>query len=42
MSVEAQVVEDVLDVRVIIPHDKDPVVISVVTAGRKVHRLSVD
>jgi len=30
---------DLLDV---IPHDNDPVVISVVTAGRKVHRVLVD
>jgi len=43
MSVEAHVVDDVLDVdlvsikanlRDVIPHDNDPVVISVVTAGR--------
>ena len=25
-----------------VPHDNDPVVISVVTAGRKVHRVLVD
>jgi len=51
MSVGAQVVDDVLDVdlaftkadlRDIIPHDNDHVVISVVTAGRKVHRVLVD
>ena len=51
MSIEEQVVDDVLDVdlaftkadlRDVIPHDKDPVVISVVTAGRKVHRVLVD
>ena len=30
---------DLLDV---VPHDNDPVVISVVTAGRKVHRVLVD
>ena len=51
MSVEAQVVDDVLDVdlaftkvdlRDVIPHDNDPVVIFVVTAGRKVHRVLVD
>ena len=51
MSVEAEAVDDVLDVdltftkadlRDAIPHDNDPVVISVVTAGRKVHRVLVD
>jgi len=51
MLVEAQVVDDALDVDLtftkadlqdIIPHDNDPVVISVVTAGRKVHRVLVD
>jgi len=51
MSVEAQVVDGVLDVdlaltkadlRDVIPHDNDLVVISVVTAGRKVHRVLVD
>ena len=26
----------------VVPHDNDPVVISVVTAGRKVHRVLVD
>jgi len=45
------VVDDTLDVdltftkddlRDVIPHDNDPVVISVVTAGRKVHRVLVD
>ena len=44
-------VDDVLDVdlafmradlRDVIPHDNDPVVVSVVTAGRKVHRVLVD
>jgi len=49
MSVEAQVVDDVLDVDLaftkadlhdVIPHDNDPVVISV--AGRKVHRVLMD
>jgi len=44
-------VDDVLDVdlgftkadlRDVIPHDNDPVVISVVTAWRKVHRVLVD
>jgi len=51
MSVEAQAVDDLLDVdltftkanlRDVVPHDNDPVVISVVTAGRKVHRVLVD
>ena len=30
------------DLRDFVPHDNDPVVISVVTAGRKVHRVLVD
>ena len=30
------------DVRDVVPHDNDPVVISVVTTGRKVHRVLVD
>jgi len=51
MTVEAQVVDDVLDVdlaftkddlRDVVPHDNDPVVVSVVTVGRKVHRVLVD
>ena len=51
MTVEAQVVDDVLDVdlaftkdnlRDVVPHDNDPVVVSVVTAGRKVHKVLVD
>jgi len=51
MSVAEQVVYDTLDVdltfmkdnlRDVIPHNNDPVVISVVTAGRKVHRVLVD
>jgi len=51
MSVEAQEADQALDVdlvftmadlRDVVPHDNDPVVISVVTAGRKVHRVLVD
>ena len=51
MSVAEQVVDDTLDVDLtftkadlcdVVPHDNDPVVISVVTAGRKVHRVLVD
>jgi len=51
MLVEAQAVDVVLDVdltfmkadlRDVIPHDNDLVVISIVTAGRKVHRVLVD
>jgi len=51
MSVEVHVVDDALDadlaftkadLRDVIPHDNDRVVISVVTAGRKVHRVLVD
>ena len=30
------------DLRDVVPHDNDPVVISVVIAGRKVHRVLVD
>jgi len=30
------------DLRDVVPHDNDPVVISVVTAGRRVHRVLVD
>jgi len=51
MLVAEQVVDNSLDVdltfmkddlRDVIPHDNDLVVISVVTAGRKVHRVMVD
>ena len=51
MSIEAQRVDDAFDVDLVftkadlqdvVPHDNDPVVISVVTAGRKVHRVLVD
>ena len=51
MSIEAQVAYDVLDVdltfmkadlRDVVPHDNDHVMISVVTARRKVHRVLVD
>ena len=31
-----------VDLRDVVPHDNDPVVISVVTAGRRVHRVLVD
>jgi len=51
MSVEAKEVDQALDVdlvftkaglRDVVPHKNDLVVISVVTAGRKVHRVLVD
>ncbi|XP_068504024.1 uncharacterized protein [Phaseolus vulgaris] len=51
MSVEAQRIDDAFDVDLVftkadledvVPHDNDPVVISAVTAGRKVHRVLVD
>jgi len=51
MSVEAQELDDALDVdlvftkadlRDIVPHENDQVVILVVTAGRKVHHVLVD
>ena len=31
-----------VDLEDVVPHDNDPVVILVVTAGRKVHRVLVD
>jgi len=51
MSVEAQRANDAFDIDLVftkadlqdvVPLDNDPVVISVVTAGRKVHRLLMD
>jgi len=51
MSLEAQAVDDEMDVDLaftkvdlhdVIPHENDPMVISVVIAGRKVHRVLVD
>ena len=51
MSVEAQRADDAFDVDVVftkadlrdvVPHDNDPVVISVITARRKVHHVLVD
>ena len=30
------------DLRDVVPHDNDPIVISLVTAGRKAHRVLVD
>jgi len=51
MSVEAQRANDAFDVDLVftkadlqdvVPHENDPVVISVVTIGRKVHRVLVD
>jgi len=47
MSVEAQEADRALvftkaDLRDVVLHDNDPVVISVVTAGRKVHHVLVD
>jgi len=51
MSVEAQRADNAFDVDLVftkadlqdvVPHDNDPVVISVVTAGRKVHHVLVD
>ena len=31
-----------VDLRDVVPHDNDPVLISIVTAGRKIHRVLVD
>ncbi|XP_068466218.1 uncharacterized protein [Phaseolus vulgaris] len=48
MTVEADQALDIdlvfvkVDLRNFVPHDSDPVVISVVTGGRKVHRVLVD
>ena len=51
LSVEEQAADDLLDVdltftrddlRDVVPHDNDPVVISIVTVGRRVHRVLVD
>jgi len=48
MTVEADQTLDVVltftkaDLRDVVPHDNDPVMISVVTIGRKVHRVLVD
>jgi len=51
MSVEAQRIDEPFDVDLIftkvdledvVPHDNDPVVISAVTAGKKVHRVLED
>jgi len=42
MSVEAQRGDDAFDVDLVVPHDNDPVVISVVTVERRVHRVLED
>jgi len=51
MTVEGQEVDHTLDVDLIftkadrqnvVPHDNDPMVISVVTVGRRVHHVLVD
>jgi len=39
---ESDIVFTRRDLRDVVPHDNDPVVISVVTVGRKVHRVLVD
>jgi len=41
-SWESDLIFTKADLRDVVPHDNDPVVISVVTAGRKVHRVLVD
>jgi len=41
-SWESDLVFTRADLRDVVPHDNDPVVISVVTTGRKVHRVLVD
>ena len=51
MAVEVQEADQTLDVDLVftkadrqdvVPHDNDPVVISVVTTGKRVHRVLVD
>jgi len=51
MAVEAQQVDQTPDVDLVftkadlqdvIPHDNDPIVVSLVTIGRKVHRVLMD
>ena len=51
MTIEVQEADQALDIdlvftkadlRDVVPHDNDPLVISVMTAGRKVHRVLVD
>ena len=39
---ESDLVFTKADLRDVVPHDNDPVVISVITAGRRVHRVLVD
>ena len=39
---ESDLVFTKTDLRNVVPHDNDPVVISVVTAGRRVHQVLVD
>ncbi|XP_068474958.1 uncharacterized protein [Phaseolus vulgaris] len=41
-SWESDLIFTKADLRDVVPHDNDPVVISVVTTGRKVHRVLVD
>ncbi|XP_068486459.1 uncharacterized protein [Phaseolus vulgaris] len=41
-SPDVDIVFTKADLRDVVPHDNDPVVISLVTAGRKVHRVLVD
>ncbi|XP_068475177.1 uncharacterized protein [Phaseolus vulgaris] len=41
-SPDADITFTKVDLRDVVPHDNDPIVISLVTAGRKVHRVLVD
>ena len=41
-SPDADITFTKADLRDVVPHDNDPIVISLVTAGRKVHRVLVD
>ena len=41
-SPDADITFTKADLRDVVPHDNDPIVISLVTAGRRVHRVLVD
>jgi len=41
-SVEPDLYFTKVDLQDVVPHDNDPVVISVVTVGRRVHRVLID
>ena len=41
-SLDIDLVFTKADLRDVVPHDNDPMVISIITAGRRVHRVLVD